>query len=551
MCGIFALFGNEDEPYISNAVNIINKRGPDSTVVIKDKIPFSGKLAFTRLSIVDTSSTGNQPFMMDGISLMCNGEIYNHESLKKEYDLECTSLSDCECILHLYKKIGFRATVDKLDGVFAICLVDGHKVHLARDRIGVRPLFIGRNKNGTFAISSLARTLLDFCDDIYPLRPCKAIYDLSNGDITEIIEEHNLPTEISPKSNDMLTERASHRGELYSTNRLSNILVMQEQIRTTLIKAVQKRLMADRKICCMLSGGLDSSLITSILCRLVGSENVHTYSIGMDDSVDLKYAKVVSDYLGTHHHEIKFTPQEGLDAIKDVITDLESYDITTIRASVGMWLLSKYISENSDNIVILSGEGADELLCGYLYFHYAPSHLEAHEESMRLIRELYKYDVLRADRCVSSHGLELRVPFLDKDFVNLILNIPGKYKVPLSRGIEKEILRNAFVGYLPDEVLWRRKDGMSDGISGIKKSWFEHIQDFVDTKISDNEWNQITQNNKNKSIVSKEAYYYKTIYDSIFNHYQPEYPYWMPKWIKCGGNPSGRILEVYDEEDNP
>lgn len=527
MCGIFALFGDEDEPYISNAVNIIKKRGPDSTVVIKDKIPSSGKLAFTRLSIVDTSNNGNQPFILDGISLMCNGEIYNHKELEQEYDLNCRSLSDCECILHLYKKIGFRATIDKLDGVFAICLVDGPKVHLARDRIGVRPLFIGKNKNGTFAVSSLARTLLDFCDDIHPLRPCKAIYDLSNDDITEIIEEHNLPTEISPKNND--------------------IIVLQDQIRTTLISAVQKRLMADRKICCMLSGGLDSSLITSILCRLVGSENVHTYSIGMDDSVDLKYAKVVSDYLGTHHHEIKFTPEEGLDAIHNVITDLESYDITTIRASVGMWLLSKHISENSDNIVILSGEGADELLCGYLYFHYAPSHLEAHEESMRLVRELHKYDVLRADRCVSSHGLELRVPFLDKDFVNLILNIPGKYKVPLSRGVEKEILRNAFVGYLPDEVLWRRKDGMSDALSGLKKNWFEYIQDFVDTKISDNEWEHIIQNNKNQSLISKEAYYYKTIYDSIFNNYQPEYPYWMPKWVPCNGNPSGRVLDVYDE----
>lgn len=545
MCGIFAIFGKEDEPYVSNAANIIKGRGPDSTVISKDINNGWSKLVFTRLAIVDTSVNGDQPFIDGNISLMCNGEIYNHRSLEEEYDLKCKSNSDCECILHLYKKIGFQETVDRLDGVFSICLVDGDRVHLARDRIGVRPLFIGKNRNGTFAVSSLARTLLDFCDDIYPLKPCKAIYDFSRsggGGYTELFEEHILPPKITLPCN--VTEH--------------NIKFLQEKIRDTLVRSVQKRLMTDRKICCMLSGGLDSSLITSILCRLVGSQNVHTYSVGMEDSVDLKYAKVVSDYLGTQHHEVKFTPQEGLDAIPYVIRDLESYDITTVRASVGMWLLSKYISENSDNIVILSGEGADELLFGYLYFHYAPSSLEAQEESIRLVKNLHKYDVLRADRCVSSHGLELRVPFLDREFVDLVLNIPGEFKNPKTGGplmIEKEILRNAFSGYLPEEVLWRRKDGMSDALSGLKKNWFEYIQDFVDTKINDSEWENINSsaelNNTthlHQSLVSKEAYYYKTIYDDIFGKYQPEYPYWMPKWVVCDGNPSGRVLEVYDEE---
>ena len=301
--------------------------------------------------------------------------------------------------------------------------------------------------------------------------------------------------------------------------------------------------MSERPIGCLLSGGLDSSLITSILCNLLGSENVRTYSIGMTGSEDLKQAQKVATYLGTKHTEVLFTPEEGFNAIPDVIRDLESYDITTIRASVGMWLLAKYISEKSDDIVLYSGEGADELFCGYLYFHYAPTSYELGEESRRLIKELYLYDVLRADRCISSHGLELRVPFLDPRLTELCQSLESNMIKPFN-GIEKYLLRSAFDNeeYLPDSILWRRKDGMSDGISGDSgKKWFEQIQEFVELKISDEEFEPF------KTLFpSKESYYYKKLFDELFPTYQPVFKYWLPKWIDCKGDPSGRLLTVFE-----
>jgi asparagine synthase (glutamine-hydrolysing) len=300
--------------------------------------------------------------------------------------------------------------------------------------------------------------------------------------------------------------------------------------------------MSDRPIGCLLSGGLDSSIITSIVCKLIGPENVKTYSIGMKGSTDLFFAKKVSEYLGTKHTEILFTPQEGFEAIHNVIKDIESYDITTIRASIAMWLAAKYISKNTDNIVLLSGEGADELFCGYLYFHNAPNITELENESTRLIKELYMYDVLRADRCISSHGLELRVPFLDRRLVDICQSLSGDIKGP-QNGIEKSVLRKAFEGYLPDDVLWRRKDGMSDGISGNSgKKWHEQITDFVNEKITPEEFYFY----KN-SFPSIEAYYYKVIYNNLFPTYNPKYNYWLPKWTDHNGDPSGRNIKIFKE----
>jgi asparagine synthase (glutamine-hydrolysing) len=263
----------------------------------------------------------------------------------------------------------------------------------------------------------------------------------------------------------------------------------------------------------------------------------------MKGSQDLKHARLVADYLGTKHTEVLFTPKQGFDVIPDVIRDLESYDITTIRASVAMWLLAKHISSSSTDVVLLSGEGADELFCGYLYFHYAPSPDKLAKESSRLLHQLYLYDVLRADRCISSHGLELRVPFLDKEMVKLCMSLSGELREPRGK-IEKFLLRSSFThGYLPKEVLWRRKDGMSDGVSGDSgKKWFEQIQEFVEDKVSD----AVFMKNKNK-FPSKEAYYYRLIYNDLFPTYQPEYDYWLPKWVDCGGDPSGRVLEVFNE----
>jgi asparagine synthase (glutamine-hydrolysing) len=513
MCGILLIICKSPEksiPKIQTGYELLYKRGPDSgSLTIKDNIIHG----FRRLSVVGTTSQSDQPFCSDGITMMCNGEIYNHKKLEEEYDLHCESGSDCECILQLYKKIGFEATVNVLDGVFAIVIHDenNNSVFMARDRIGVRPLFYGLTYSGNLVISSLAGCMSGYCTHITHMPPGMIT---SDGDYFNIkFTPHVIP--------------------LIDTN----INELSSTIKNTITESVRKRLMADRPIACMLSGGLDSSLITSIMCKLVGPKNVRTYSIGMEGSIDLEYAQKVATFLGTTHTEVKFTPEEGFAAIPEIIKDLESYDITTIRASVGMWLLSKYISENTDDIVIMSGEGADELYCGYLYFHNAPSNKQVYEESKRLVDQLYLYDVLRADRCVSSHGLELRVPFLDKKSVEVALSIQGILKKPIN-GIEKYLLRKCFVdGYLPEEVLMRRKDGFSDGVSSSKKSWFTYIQDYVNDLVPDEEYAI-----HGGGFPSKEAYYYKKLYNKHFLLYQPVYEYWLPKWVDHGGEPSGRLI---------
>lgn len=516
MCGILALYLNYKENNIDKIISaymMLTNRGPDSGNWSDSKDKITG---FRRLAIMDSSVNGEQPFKINQDTLMCNGEIFNHKELIKKYNLECKSNSDCECIIHLYHKIGFESMIKELIGDFAIVLFTKDKLYFGRDRVGVRPLFYGFTNNDNFAVASYARALAEFCPFVEQAVPGWGEYTYESKSLEFF--SYNPPKPRKFK------------------------LDIAEDINKLLITSVQDRLMSDRPIGCLLSGGLDSSLITSILCKLIGPHNVRTYSIGMEGSIDLEHAKKVADFLGTQHTEVIFTPEEGINTIPHVIRDLESYDITTIRASVGMWLLAKYISENTDDIVLYSGEGADELFCGYLYFHYAPTLEALGEESRRLIKNLYMYDVLRADRCISSHGLELRVPFLDPRLTELSQSLAPELLAP-KNGMEKHLLRTAFSGqdYLPDSVLWRRKDGMSDGISGNSgKKWFEQIQDFVDLSISDQEYEPYKT-----EFPLKEAYYYKKIFDSIFLNYQPVFEYWMPKWVECNGDPSGRILEVF------
>jgi asparagine synthase (glutamine-hydrolysing) len=519
MCGIIFIYLHKEEKNIEDVkkgYNMLTNRGPDSGTWLTTNNKIVG---FRRLSIMDTeSSKGDQPFILpNGDMLLCNGEIFNHKELISKYKLECVSTSDCECIIHLYHKIGFESMLKELNGDFAIIIFTKNKILFARDRIGVRPLFYGFTRSGNFALASYARSLLGFCENVNSVSPGWGEYIPSSNSL--IFSEYttaSVPQKISEK-----------------------------KVKDVLIESVKSRLMSERPIGCLLSGGLDSSLIASILCKLLGPENVRTYSIGMKGSQDLKFANVVSKYLGTKHTEVIFTPEEGFDAIPSVIRDLESYDITTVRASVGMWLLAKYISENTDDIVLFSGEGADELFCGYLYFHYAPTLEELSAERKSLIKNLHFYDVLRADRCISSHGLELRVPFLDPYLLDLTNSLSPEIIAP-SNGYEKHLIRELFSNgdYLPESVLWRRKDGMSDGVSGdTSKKWFEQIQEYTNLKVSDKEFEIYKEN-----FPTKEAYYYKKIFREFFPEYNPTFPYWLPKWIECNGNPSGRILGVFDKK---
>jgi len=523
MCGIIAIYlrnQQRDIDIIVNSYKMLYNRGPDSGVVVIKKNMLFG---FRRLAIMDTSSMGEQPFNDGNVSVMCNGEIFNHKHLEHTYNLKCRSESDCECIIHLFNKIGFEKMIDTLSGDFALMVnsVSDNKVWFGRDRIGVRPLFYGFTKDGNFAVASYARALQDFCGTVNPVPPGWGYYDISSGEV--VLFSYTLP----------------------KLRTLKDSVETEVKLKETLEKAVEARLMSNRPIGCLLSGGLDSSLITSILCKLIGPDKVRTYSIGMEGSKDLKCAKETADYLKTVHTEVLFTPEEGFKAIPDIIRDLESYDITTVRASVGMWLLAKYISKNTDDIVLYSGEGADELFCGYLYFHYAPTPTDLANESERLIRELYWYDVLRADRCISSHGLELRVPFLDRNMVDFSMSTSGELLKP-KNGLEKTLLRNAFTNnYLPDSILFRQKDGFSDGVSGnTGKKWYEQIQDFVDQKISDEDFRI-----NGSDFPSKEAYYYKRLFDVSFPNYKPKSEYWLPKWVDHGGDPSGRNLKVFQEKE--
>lgn len=514
MCGILSVFCKKkatDElvSKIKQGFMLIKSRGPDRGQIHYDDN--YNVLGFHRLCINDMSSLGDQPMVSKNSSavLMCNGEIYNHKELQKEYGIICQSTSDCEIILKLYEKIGFEETVRRLDGVFAIVLIDKNNVHIARDRVGVRPLFSGVTKDGDIAVASIAKALQGFCNNIEPFAP--GLLSFNKYDIKNVLN-HKKYTFIPKIVTDPQTD-----------------------LKLTLIDAVKKRLLTDRPIGCLLSGGLDSSLIASILCRFMDPKDVRTYSIGMEGSLDLKYASDVASFLGTNHTQVVFTPEEGLSAIPEVVEALESYDITTVRASVPMYLLSKYIKEHTEDRVIFSGEGSDELMCGYLYFHFAPSDKELEEESWRLVNDLYKYDVLRADRTVSVHGLELRVPFLDRNFLQLAMSLTGKQKMPINK-YEKFTLRYAFKDgdYLPNNVLWRRKDGLSDGCSSLENPWYQYIQEHANNLVSDEEF-------KKSSHMSKEAMWYKKLFDSYFPVYQPNMYMWMPKWTNCT-DPSGRLV---------
>ena len=532
MCGILALINTLNN---SKSIDLrklllngkpLSNRGPDMTSIIHES---AYKFIFYRLSIMDTSERGNQPFFSENCVLVCNGEIYNFKELIKKHDLKMESGSDCEVIIKLYLKLNdFYETINELDGVFAIVLLDKNKnkLFMTRDRIGVRPLYYGFTDAKQIMISSLVKTILPMCDKktIKPVTPNKIItYDLST--LSDDFSVQTVPCyQLNPtKLNCDIDNAITHVKEI-------------------LYNSVKKRVTSDRPIACLLSGGLDSSIIAALLCKILGSQNVRTYSIGMEGSTDLFYAQKVADFLNTKHTVVKFTEQEGLESIPYVVKAIESYDITTVRASVPMWLISKYISENTDDKVVFSGEGADELFCGYLYFHNAPSEQELEQESERLVNELHSYDILRSDRTVSDCGLEFREPFLDKELVEFALNLSGGVKKPL-KGYEKYIVRKAFQDILPDEIIWRRKEGFSDGNSSLDRPWKDVIAEHVDSILDENEYDS-------ENYMSKEQYYYVKLFDSYFPGYDLILPTWMPKWSGDLKDPSGRLINAFGEEMN-
>ncbi len=554
MCGIFAylLFKNEIKTRPSKNIKensrLIFGRGPDVNkewIFEEDEIYLN--LDFYRLSIMDTSSNGDQPLKhpTKDIWIICNGEIYNHEKLKLENDFETSSNSDCEIILHMYKKYGIRRTVENLDGVFSFILYDKEKkrIFAARDPIGVRPLFFAiNNQEKSMAFASEMKCLTNLFETVDIFQP---------GHYLEMAIEDNTFSNI--KSIEVLNnfsikyQKFSYYQYYYPENykKEADALI---DIRNMFIDGVNKRLMSDRPVGCLLSGGLDSSLVSSIVSMSYeDKKNLHTFSIGLENSPDLDNAEIVSKYLGTTHHRVELKVEDFIAVIPEVIKTIETYDITTIRASVPNYLLAKYISENTDIIVILSGEGADEIFGGYLYFHYAPSEEEFQEETHRRVRLLHQFDVLRCDRTTATHGLEVRVPFLDKEFINYVLSLDPALKISNNKRIEKWILRKAFQGFLPEKILWRQKDAFSDAVG---YTWVSKIKEISKNNISLERYENRKELYPHNTPDTEEAFYYREIFEEYYpnkSHLISEI--WRPKWTDTT-EPSATALKVHNNKQN-
>ena len=415
-------------------------------------------IGFHRLSINDTTNAGMQPFKNKTQYLICNGEIYNYKRLIDKYNLSSKSTSDCECLLELFNKLNYKEFCAELDGVFAIIIWDSFDktVTFARDPLGVRPLFVGRSHNNII-ISSEVKGIPNAWN-ISPVKP---------GTLNIICTHCSYDVTVSYIN-------------LYNYDRLCLVNNDISNVRVLLEEAVKKRLLSDRPIGCLLSGGLDSTIITALVQKN-SKQKVKTFSIGLKDSPDLKHAKIASDFIGTDHTEIIVTEEELRNAIADTIYQIESYDLTTVRASTPMFLLSKYIKENTDITVIFSGEGADEIFGSYLYFRNAPTKEAFQEETVRLLKDLHYFDILRGDRTTAGAGLEIRVPFLDKSFVRYCVTIPPEYK---QEQPEKKILREAFKDIIPDEIYKRTKEAFSDGVSPVSTitPWYHSETELEDYK---------------------------------------------------------------------
>uniref|UniRef100_A0A8C1VG94 Asparagine synthetase [glutamine-hydrolyzing] n=2 Tax=Cyprinus carpio TaxID=7962 RepID=A0A8C1VG94_CYPCA len=555
MCGIWALFGSDEclAVQCTNAMKIAH-RGPDAFRFENVNGFTNCCFGFHRLAIVD-QLYGMQPLRVKKFPylwLCYNGEIYNHIRLKNQFEFEYQTKVDGEILLHLYDRFGIKKMASLLDGVFAFILLDtaNRKVFIGRDTYGVRPLFRLLTDNGFLALCSEAKGLLEIKTSmstpakITPFPPGHfEAFDLKlTGKVQSVqMERFHCCTEEPKHATYNNLEGLGTGFELETVK--SNIRILFED-------AVKKRLMAHRRIGCLLSGGLDSSLVAATLVKLANEEQlpypIQTFSIGAEDSPDVAAARKVAAHIGSEHHEVNFTPEEGIRALEEVIVHLESYDITTLRASVGMYLISKYIREKTDSVVIFSGEGSDELTQGYIYFHKAPSPKAAAEDSVRLLKELYLFDVLRADRTTAAHGLELRVPFLDHRFTAYYLSLPEEMRVPKD-GVEKHLLREAFKGLklIPDEILWRRKEAFSDGMTSMKKSWYSSLQEHIESEVNDSELEKANTRFPFNPPTTKEGFFIRQIFEKHYPDRCEWTPhYWMPRWIKAT-DPSARTLSIY------
>ena len=505
MCGIVCAFDIKQKvedlrPQVLEMAKKIRHRGPDwSGIYSDDKVI----MAHERLAIVDPAS-GKQPLLSEDkkLILAANGEIYNHKILKTQFpDYQFQTQSDCEVILALYKEKG-HDFIDDMNGIFGFAIydVDKDEYFIARDHMGIIPLYMGWDQFGTFYVASELKALEGVCTKI----------------------ELFPPGHYMSSSDGKLVQWYKRDWEDYDAVKENETSIL--EIKQALEDAVHRQLMSDVPYGVLLSGGLDSS-VTSAIAKKYSERRIeaddkekawwpqlHSFSVGLEGSPDLAAAKKVADHIGTVHHEIKFTIQEGLDAVKDVIYQLETYDITTIRASTPMYLMARVIKSMGIKMV-LSGEGADELFGGYLYFHKAPNAREFHEETVRKLSKLHQYDCLRANKSLAAWGIEGRVPFLDKEFMDVAMRINPQDKMINGERMEKWVVRKAFEDMIPESVAWRQKEQFSDGVG---YGWIDTLKEVVAKEVSDEQLANARFRFPIQTPQNKEEYYYRSIFESHF-----------------------------------
>ena len=496
-------------------------RGPDDSRIIDTG---KGLLGFHRLSIMGLTPDGMQPFELDGSYVVCNGEIYGYEKIKEELSkkYKFKSGSDCEILLPMYREYG-TGMFAMLDAEFALIIFDGKtgKYIAARDPIGIRPLFYGYDKKGVILFASEAKNLVGMCDRVMPFPPGHYYIDGRFVQYCDIADVKEICRD--------------------------SLETVCKKIHDKLIAGVEKRLVADAKVGFLLSGGLDSSLVCAIAAKK-SDKPIKTFAIGMsEDAIDLKYAKQVADYIVSDHTEVIMTKEQVLSELDKVVSILGTYDITTIRASMGMYLLCKWIHENTDIRVLLTGEISDELF-GYKYTDFAPSPEEFQKESQKRVRELYMYDVLRADRCISVNSLEASVPFGDLDFVKYVMSVdPAKKMNVYGKG--KYLLRHAFEGdYLPHDILYREKAAFSDAVG---HSMVDYLKEYANSYYTDSEFEEIKKKYTHAVPFTKESLLYREIFEKYYpGQSDMVVDFWMPNksWKGCDVNdPSARVLSNYGD----
>ena len=506
MCGIVCAFDLKQKseilrPQVLEMSKKIRHRGPDWSGIYSDE---KTVMAHERLAIVDPAS-GQQPLFSEDkkLILAANGEIYNHRELRKQFNgtYNFQTASDCEIILALYKEKGVDF-IDDLNGIFGFALydVENDSYFIARDHMGIIPLYIGWDQNGTFYVASELKALEGVCTKIQ-LFPPGHYMSSTDGQFVKWYKREWTEYDAVKENETSIAE-----------------------VKKALEDAVHRQLMSDVPYGVLLSGGLDSS-VTSAIAKKYAQKRVesddtseawypqlHSFSVGLDGSPDLAAAQKVADYIGTIHHEIKFTIQEGLDAIKDVIYNIETYDITTIRSSTPMYLMARVIKSMGIKMV-LSGEGADEIFGGYLYFHKAPNAEDFHDETVRKLDKLHMYDCLRANKSLMAWGIEGRVPFLDKEFIDVAMRINPQDKMINGERMEKWVIRKAFEDMLPESVAWRQKEQFSDGVG---YSWIDTLKEVVDKQVTDEQLANAKFRFPIQTPQNKEEFYYRSIFEGHF-----------------------------------